>query len=52
MELSGMVWKRVITLNNPTGRAFSGTLGDGVLAIDGVADVSDWYLAGTGLRGA
>ena len=42
MDLSGNVWKRVVTVGNSTGRAFIGTEGSGSLATDGNATNSDW----------
>ncbi len=53
MEMSGNLWERPVTIDNTTGRAFTGTHGDGVLTSSGEADVSTWPpgAIGTGLRG-
>ena len=60
MELSGNLWKTLITIGNETGRSFEGTHGNGSLTSDGFADNSDWPgyvtskvsgLTGSGIRG-
>jgi formylglycine-generating enzyme required for sulfatase activity len=42
MDLSGNLWKRVVTIGDPAGRRFSGSNGTGTLATDGNATNSDW----------
>lgn len=54
MELSGNLWKRPISVGNTTGRAFTGTHGNGALDATGNADVSNWPNnegIGAGFRG-
>jgi formylglycine-generating enzyme required for sulfatase activity len=54
MELSGNVYERSVTIDNATGRAFTGTHGDGVLAGSGDANAATWPGAdavGAGWRG-
>jgi formylglycine-generating enzyme required for sulfatase activity len=54
MELSGNLWERPVTIDNPTGRAFTGTHGDGVLASSGDANAATWPVTdavGAGWRG-
>jgi formylglycine-generating enzyme required for sulfatase activity len=60
MDLSGGVWKRVVTVGNTTGRAFQATHGSGALSAAGHATNSDWPgydgsavtgATGMGLRG-
>lgn len=62
MELSGNVWEQTVTIGHPSGRAFSGSHGDGALSVGGFATNSDWPgfsysdsgvsdIAGSGLRG-
>lgn len=53
MDVSGNVYERLITVGNPTGRAFTGEHGDGSLAGSGDADVAGWPTAdeGIGYRG-
>jgi formylglycine-generating enzyme required for sulfatase activity len=50
MELSGNLWERPVTIANGTGRAFTGTHGDGVLTSNGDADAATW--PGTNAYGA
>jgi formylglycine-generating enzyme required for sulfatase activity len=50
MELSGNLWERPVTIADATGRAFTGTHGDGVLASSGDADAATW--PGTNAVGA
>lgn len=50
MEMSGNLWERTITIGNTTGRAFTGTHGNGILNATGDADASTW--PGTGATGA
>lgn len=54
MELSGNLWERVVTVGNPPGRAFTGTLGNGSLDASGDADAPTWpgtFAQGVGSRG-
>jgi formylglycine-generating enzyme required for sulfatase activity len=54
MEMSGSQWERTIGIGHPNGRAFTGTLGSGVLTAAGDAVVTDWpnnLAVGTGHRG-
>lgn len=55
MELSGNLWERAVTVGHTTGRAFTGLHGNGVLTVDGYADVANWppnsTANGAGLRG-
>jgi formylglycine-generating enzyme required for sulfatase activity len=54
MELSGNMWERPVTIANATGRAFTGTHGDGVLTSNGDADAATWPgtdAVGAGWRG-
>lgn len=53
MEMSGNVWEQVISVGNPTGRAFTGTHGDGSLDASGNSNVSNWptSITGIALRG-
>jgi formylglycine-generating enzyme required for sulfatase activity len=54
MELSGNVWERPVTIDNGTGRAFTGMHGDGVLTSNGDADAATWPgtdSVGAGWRG-
>jgi len=56
MEMSGNLWERTVTIENVTGRGFTGTHGDGALSDDGNATNSDWpgYVDGevTGATGS
>jgi formylglycine-generating enzyme required for sulfatase activity len=54
MELSGNLWERSVTIDNATGRVFTGTHGDGVLASSGDANAASWPSTdadGAGWRG-
>jgi formylglycine-generating enzyme required for sulfatase activity len=54
MELSGNLWERPITMADATGRAFTGTHGDGVLDSNGDANAATWPgtdAVGAGWRG-
>jgi formylglycine-generating enzyme required for sulfatase activity len=60
LELSGNVSERCVTVGNPSGRAFQGTLGQGMLNANGNATNADWPgydkdgvvgFEGAGLRG-
>ncbi len=54
MELSGNLCERSVTIVYPTGRAFTGTHGDGVLDTSGDANAAAWPIinaVGTGFRG-
>jgi formylglycine-generating enzyme required for sulfatase activity len=54
MDLSGNVWEEVVSVGDPTGRAFTATHGDGVLDASGNANVSSWPTdgsSGAGNRG-
>jgi hypothetical protein len=42
MELSGNLWERPVAIGNETGRTFTGTHGDGVLASSGDANAASW----------
>jgi formylglycine-generating enzyme required for sulfatase activity len=42
MEMSGNEWEHPVTIGNPTGRAFTGSNGNGLLDVNGNADVSLW----------
>lgn len=55
MELSGNLWEFTISTGNAIGRSFTGLHGDGILAANGDANVSNWpgnNAVGTGVRGA
>jgi formylglycine-generating enzyme required for sulfatase activity len=55
MEMGGNVWERVVTTANPTGTAFTGSLGDGTLSVIGDANQATWpapaTAIGSGYRG-
>lgn len=54
MEMSGNVAERLVTVGNSTGRAFTGTHGNGVLDATGNADATTWPSTdgvGAGIRG-
>ena len=54
MDLSGTLWKRLVTVGNPTGRVFTGLHGDGALDETGNANVANWPgtdAMGSGTRG-
>jgi formylglycine-generating enzyme required for sulfatase activity len=51
MELSGNVWERTVTIGKATGRAFTGTHGDGLLTNSGDADAATWPAEGLNFRG-
>lgn len=54
MEMSGNTVERPVTIGNATGRAFTGTHGNGALNATGNADASSWPgvdATGAGLRG-
>ena len=60
LDLTGNESERTVTVGNATGRAFTGTHGDGALSTNGNADVADWPgyssgevtgAAGSGFRG-
>ncbi|MCX6162350.1 MAG: SUMF1/EgtB/PvdO family nonheme iron enzyme [Ignavibacteriae bacterium] len=54
MEMSGNLWERPVTVGNSTGRAFTGTHGNGLLDATGNANVSTWpamNALGAGIRG-
>jgi len=54
MEMTGNLYERHVTVGNPTGRAFTGSNGNGLLDADGNANASFWpgiNALGTGLRG-
>ena len=42
MELTGNLWERPVTIGNSDGRDFTGTLGDGLLSMNGNATNGDW----------
>lgn len=54
MELGGNVIERPVTIGNASGKAFTGTHGNGSLATNGDQDVANWPLPsalGSGFRG-
>jgi Formylglycine-generating sulfatase enzyme. len=54
MEMTGNLWERPVTVGNPTGRAFTGSNGNGLLSATGDADASNWpgtTALGAGFRG-
>jgi len=54
MEMSGNLWERPVTIGNATGRAFTGSSGDGALDATGDANVTNWPstdAVGSGFRG-
>jgi formylglycine-generating enzyme required for sulfatase activity len=54
MELSGNLWERTVTRENASGRAFTGKNGDGLLDLNGDANITNWPgtdAEGTGWRG-
>jgi formylglycine-generating enzyme required for sulfatase activity len=54
MEMTGNVYEQIVTVGNPTGRAFSGTHGNGLLAANGNHDDPSWPgidAVGAGSRG-
>jgi len=54
MEMSGNVWEQPVTLGNATGRAFTGTNGNGAIDASGNADAANWPstdAVGAGFRG-
>jgi formylglycine-generating enzyme required for sulfatase activity len=54
MEMSGGVYERTVTVGHSTGRAFTGTHGNGGLNSNGDADASSWPATdavGAGFRG-
>lgn len=55
MEMAGNLWERTISIGNASGRAFTGTHGNGVLLPDGHADPLTWpaplTAVGSGVRG-
>jgi formylglycine-generating enzyme required for sulfatase activity len=54
MEMSGTLWEQPITIENPEGKLFTGTHGNGLLTASGVADATTWPAAsglGSGNRG-
>ncbi|MBK7869770.1 MAG: SUMF1/EgtB/PvdO family nonheme iron enzyme [Saprospiraceae bacterium] len=55
MDLAGSLWERAVTIGDETGRAFTGTHGDGALDNNGNANVSGWpsgiETSGYGYRG-
>jgi formylglycine-generating enzyme required for sulfatase activity len=42
MEMSGNLWERTVTIGNVAGRTYTGVHGDGILHIDGSANVDFW----------
>ena len=42
MELSGNGCEQTVGVGSPSGRAFQGTCGDGILNADGTANPADW----------
>jgi formylglycine-generating enzyme required for sulfatase activity len=56
MDLSGSMWEKVVTIGDSTGRAFTGTHGDGAVTSYGRADEEGWpagitNASGYGYRG-
>ncbi len=56
MDLAGSTWERVITIGDDTGRAFTGSHGDGEIGYYGAATNEDWpqgpgETSGFGFRG-
>lgn len=55
MELSGNVWERGVSVGSPSGRAYDGRHGDGLLGSGGDANVMHWpssvSAAGSAFRG-
>ncbi len=52
MEMSGNVYEQCVNTRDAVGAAFTGTLGDGVLDVNGNANVASWPTAtGIALRG-
>lgn len=54
MEMSGNLTERAVTIGSLTGRAYTGTIGDGALSSDGRANEASWPAgdgAGVGLLG-
>ena len=51
MEMSGSLWERAVTVGNTTGRAFTGTVGDGTLDANGDANTGWPSSGGIGSRG-
>jgi len=54
MEMSGNIWERPVVIGNATGRAFTGTHGDGSITAAGAANPTSWPVGsatGAGLRG-
>lgn len=51
MELSGNLWEPIITIGSVTGRNYTGLHGDGSITSNGLADVVNWSVNGSGLRG-
>jgi formylglycine-generating enzyme required for sulfatase activity len=56
LDLGGNLWERGVTIGNSEGRAYTGVHGNGMLATNGNADVSQWpsntTSVGSFLRGA
>jgi formylglycine-generating enzyme required for sulfatase activity len=55
MEMSGSLWERVVSIGHGTGRAFTGTHGNGALSSAGNANATSWpgtSAIGSGLRGS
>lgn len=51
MDLAGGVWERMVTVGHPTGRAFVGSHGDGLLGDYGLATNEDWPKGNEGDEG-
>ena len=54
MELSGSLRERVVNVGTPIGRAFTGNLGNGIIDVNGNANVANWPgtdAVGAGFRG-
>ncbi|MEO0732471.1 MAG: SUMF1/EgtB/PvdO family nonheme iron enzyme [Bacteroidota bacterium] len=48
MEMSGNQWELIVTVGNPTGRAFTGQHGNGRVGTSGEHDVPSWPVSSTG----
>jgi len=49
MEFTGNLYERCITVGNPEGRAFTANHGNGILTVDGRANVASWPTTNTGI---
>lgn len=51
MDLAGSLWERCVTIGDSTGRAFTGSHGDGVITYFGFATNADWPKGSTETTG-